>query len=382
MSAAAVEVEREHAEPPAAPIAVRRRLGVVLLVYLWRLATALVIAAPAAAAVQDTVGGYPAGDADLFTPGSVLLVEVARLARPAVSGLATEASLVALFASFAGLVPLIALLSALGRPGRLDGRAVGAAVGRHLGTLALLLGLALLAQAVAGALAIALGGSLVGKLALQGPADDLLLLGVVAAALSLVGVLGVVHDLARVQAVHRGRGLYDAVAGALELMRRSGGRAVIAYAWRAALALLALAGAFAVAPHGPSRAALVGAFVVHQAAVVVAVLLRASWLAAAMRLADAAAARARAAREAATAPARARPALAVAGDAPAGPPAPADPPAERAAGEGVRSVADRGEGDLESVSLDAAEPQARDEGGGGDASQPAGPGSSVGRAED
>jgi dienelactone hydrolase len=135
------------------------------------------------------------------------------------------------------------------------------------------------------------GSKLVASLALGPRADDLAGLGVLAAALLAAGAVAIVHDLARVSAVHEERGFYVAAARALAVARAAPLAATWACASRAALALAALLGAvFLVASLGLSSGGRVAlAFAAHHAGLAAAAWLRASWLAAAIRLLERAA---------------------------------------------------------------------------------------------
>ena len=282
--------------PLPSAVAPYRRPVVLLGVYLYRALTALVIAAPVATIAQDIVGDRPRGDADLFEPGGVLLAETARLARPALTALPLQTAILVLLFGFLGLVPLTALIRALSRPGRARFRDLAAAVGAHLGTFALLFGLALLAQAAAVALLVLGGGAVIRLAGWSGLTADIAraVVGLLAALATVV--LGIVHDLARVSAVHYDQGLYSAAARALRTLRGDKLRAIGAYAWRGLLTVAVIVGA-ALLGHlaGLETTGDVAvAAAIHQGGVLAAVYLRASWLTAAMRLTEREAARERA----------------------------------------------------------------------------------------
>jgi hypothetical protein len=282
--------------PLPSAVAPYRRPGVLLGVYAYRALTALVLAAPVAMIAQDLVGDRPRGDAELFEPGAILLVEALRLGRPALSSLPLQTAILVVLIGFVGLVPLAALIHALSRPGRVRFRGLAGAVGQHLGTLALLLGLALLAQAAASALLIIGGGSIIRFAGWSGPSADFARVGVGLLAGIAAVVLGVVHDLARVSAIHYDQGLYNAAARALRTFRGAKLRAIGAYAWRGLLAIGVLVGAALLGRLAGVETAkdIAVAAAIHQGAVLAAVYLRASWLTAAMRLTEREAARERA----------------------------------------------------------------------------------------
>lgn len=274
--------------PLPSAVAPYRRPVVLLGVYGYRALTALVIAAPVATMAQDIVGDRPRGDADLFEPGGVLLADAARLARPALAALPFQTAILVVLFGFVGLVPLAALIRALSRPGRVRFRELAAAVGQHLGTFALLLGLALLAQAAAVALLVMGGGTVIDLAGWSGLTADVaravvgLLAGLAAVA------LGIVHDLARVSAIHYDQGLYSASARALRTLRGDKLRAIGAYAWRGLLTIGVVIGA-ALLGHlvgTETTGDLAVSVAIHQGGVLGAVYLRASWLTAAMRLTE------------------------------------------------------------------------------------------------
>lgn len=279
---AALEIDPPRSADPAA----HNRLGLVALLYAYRAIAALLIATPAALLAGEVVAGYPRGDAELFDPGGVMLLEASRLLRPALVPLAVQGGLGALVAALIGLLPLAALITALGHDGKLTARFLAARAVAPLGPLALLWGTALLAQVVAVALVLTIGEQLLAQARLELIHEDLARIGVVGVGLAFGLAIGVVHDLARVLAVLEARGFYSASARALYVMRQAPGRALWAYMWRGALALVALsaAGLFSHRVGLATPRALLMVAVSSQAAVVVAVFLRASWLAAAIRL--------------------------------------------------------------------------------------------------
>jgi hypothetical protein len=175
------------------------------------------------------------------------------------------------------------LVAVAHRPG--PSRAFLAQAGAAVGTLALLWGLATFAQVLGGGLLLFGLRRAIEAQSWAAPRADLALLCAAGAvALGVLGV-GVVHDVARVVAVDERRGVYMSLARALDVVRARPARVAMAYLSRGALTLAALAGATILASRlGVSTLprVLVGA-VVHQGSLVLAVVLRASWLAAAMR---------------------------------------------------------------------------------------------------
>ncbi|WP_437680388.1 hypothetical protein [Sorangium sp. So ce131] len=282
------EVDPPRAGPAARRPAVHERPGAVAAYFGYRALAALLLATPLSVLAAEVAGGYPDGEAVLFAPGGLMLVEVQRLAEVAAAAIAAQLGVGALLAAALGLIPLAALLVALSRGGPLSAPDVGARVARALGPLALLWGVALAAEVAAAALVLMPGVSVCAQLAVAPRTRDLAAAGVAAAALVPVAAIGLLHDVARAAVVGEQRGFYDAVARALAALRAAPLAAAWAYAWRGTLTLAAFAGAawgvhVAGVTSGPRVAAAFGA---HLAALAVAAALRASWLAAALRLLD------------------------------------------------------------------------------------------------
>lgn len=263
----------------------RARPGWVAFYYAYRAVTGLLLAAPLALEIGSLLSRAPRGDGVLFDPGAVLLVEIVRKALPALPALAASAGLSVLVAAFLGLVPLAGLLVALGHRGALPLGRVAERAWSSLGTLSVLWGLALFAQLCAGGILYVVLGRLATSLGWAAPRGDIArAVAMVLAALAVLGI-GAVHDLARVAAVDGRRYVYTASVRALALARSAPVRVFASYGARAAVAGLALVVGAVVASRIGYATSLRAAFslLAHQAALFVAVSLRASWLAAAMR---------------------------------------------------------------------------------------------------
>jgi hypothetical protein len=264
-----------------------RRPGLVLLVAAYHLLAGLLVAAPIAALFNSSVSGYPRGDAELFDPGALMLIEALHLGARGIAATLTGAGLPGLVAIFGGLLPLAALIAGLSRRGRLSRAFVVRAATFRLGTLALLWGVGLAAQILLAVLVVLLGGKVIDTLHLRAKNEDIAY--VVLAAVTGLTVLaaGVLRDLAAVAAVAGEGRFYVSMARALLTVIRRPGSVIGAYASRALLALALLVAAFELAP--PRGESLGVAFALHEGAIVLGVFLRASWLAAALRLVWAAA---------------------------------------------------------------------------------------------
>jgi hypothetical protein len=269
--------------------AAHRRLGLVGLVYAYRALAGVLIALPAALVLSGPTASWPRAGAELFEPGGVLLVETLHVARRSVALVDFSALSIAAPALLASVFPLGVLLAGLGREGRLSAAFLADRAWAHAGTLALIFGLGAALQSVAAAAVVLLGGRLIGALKLAAPPDDLAFVALFAVALAVALGLGVLRDLASVAAVRGDHGFYVAASRALHCAGRSGGRVLLGWAWRAALGFAGLVAAAWLSPRGAGMAAVVAGVALHQAAIAGATFAHASWLAAAMRLVDAAA---------------------------------------------------------------------------------------------
>jgi hypothetical protein len=271
---------------PAARPRPWRRPGLVALYAGYRAVAAFLIAAPAAVLAGTTLGGHPRGDASLFDPGGLLLLETARLGRRALVPLAASGGAVALLFALFGLVPLSALIAGLGREGRLDRRDLAGRTFAPLGTMALLAACALAAEAFVGVLFVLLRSK--GASGTWAEGASLAAAGLLVVVIVAVGVL---HDLARVAAVHRAARFYGACSLALRAARRSAPRALAAYGAAAILAAAVCAAAFALAPSyaTASTPRFLLQVAVDQVAILAVAFLRASWLCAAIGIVDRAA---------------------------------------------------------------------------------------------
>ncbi|MRG91027.1 hypothetical protein [Polyangium spumosum] len=266
----------------------RKRPGVILLVYAFRLVAALLLAWPFAVALGGAVSGYPRGDAVLFDQGGFLLLEALRRSAGALRPATSSSLLLFVLVCFLSLLPLAALIGALGAKGRVTARDLGAWALRPLGTFSLLLGAAALVEVLLGGAVIAIGNAIAKRNTIDLRAADQVRIGFVAGALVLVLLVSVLHDLARVAAVRGELGARASIKSAFAAARRAPLSLLVGWSWRAALGAACLGLALVLGSRiGVERKAQVFAgFLVHQASVVAVLFLRASWLAAAIRHVD------------------------------------------------------------------------------------------------
>ncbi len=270
---------------------VRQRWGVLLFVWVAQLLSAVLVASPVVGAIAGTgVAAHPRGDAVLFEPGGVLLIETLRVGMRALTGALGATAIDFALVFLVGLVPLVALLVALESSERLSiGPWLGGAIS-HFPAFVLIGGASLLARAillvllgfVLGALGDALSPSFDARRA------DLVLLSAAGLSAALLAGVGICADLARAAAVRERIGALRALrAGLRSLFARPGAAALgwlIPAVWSvfvlAAAALLV--GTLHVELAGSWRVALV--LVIHQLAVFVLLALRALWLSQALEL--------------------------------------------------------------------------------------------------
>jgi hypothetical protein len=279
--------------PPDPPRAARpaafRRPGLIIAYAVYLLLAGFAVAAPWSTLIHGTVAGYPRGDAELFDRGAVMLVEALRLAGRGAPVAMTSSSLVVLLAGAVGLLPFAALIAGLGREGRVRAPFLAARAVRPLGTLTLVWGTSFAAQAILAALVTLLGVKIIGALHLAGRGEAIANVVLAFVALLALLPLGVARDLAAVSAVNDETRFYTSSARALRVLRVAFARTLGAYLLRSLLALAILLAAFWIpsALHGSDAPPGVGIpFAIHQLASVIAVFLRASWLASAIRLLD------------------------------------------------------------------------------------------------
>lgn len=274
----------------------RRRPIPVLALWAWQTALASLVAVPAATAVASWYGRNPSGDAPLWQPGGLPLADLLLEAHGAGRETVIVFGLVLFVAGFADLIPIAGLIAALGYVTRerrspplreLLPRALAA-----FPTLATLYAMTALAEG--GILGIAIAAGTVVAQAAQAKlgdarADQTGLL-VALAILVPVGVVGVMHDLARAGAVRFRVRAIRAWQLAVNALGRAPASVVWSWAWRGLAGWVPVGVGAVVAAHfgGRGGAALVAVFVVHQIGLIVRVAFRASWLASALRAVDSA----------------------------------------------------------------------------------------------
>lgn len=243
---------------------------VLLLVTAYRWLAAMVATAPFAVVLAEPVRFHPRGDAVLFEPGGMWLVEAGRQVGSMMGGVVATGGLVSLLLMLGWSLPLGALV-AVGQGSR-GGRAWAEAANRWT-TLVLYQGAAMLLSTL-----IVLGLGVLGSPPHTHRFGQWVRPAVVMTlAFALVWALTVVLDAARMRRFTDRDGPLSALyeGGTMLVRRRS---LWFAAAWRTALAVVVTLGSLmavhAMATVGAPGAAL---FLVHAVAVLAYVGLRVSW---------------------------------------------------------------------------------------------------------
>jgi len=262
------------------------------LLWISRTLLSLLVAYPLLLATRESgmVNG-PEGDAVLFRPGSLLLLEFLRVGLPELSAACKTALLLAGLALVSELLPLAAALDLMWLPGRSFSQRLARAFAlfpRFLG----LGGIALLAQA-----ALLLAASLLSEalkpLLRSGDERVLSLMPIAVLALGLLAcsAFGCVLDLARATLVQRELTAREALTHALSCLQKRPFSVLLgAYPSVAGAALGYLCAAWAMTHldlSSPSQTVIAQAFAVHQLALLFALGFRVRWLRTALELSNA-----------------------------------------------------------------------------------------------
>ncbi len=274
----------------------RRRPLPISVLWGWQTLMAALVALPTAAAVASFYGSHPSGDAPLWQPGGLPLVDLFLDAGGARRETVVLAAMVFVGTGFADLVPIASLLASIAFVTR-DRRAppIGATLARGAAafpTFATLFAMASLAEGTLALVAVVasarLSESILSKLG-DARADQTAWL-VALAIFALTGVVGVLHDLARASAVRFRVKALRAWQLGLNAMVRAPASVFWSWVWRGLAGWVPVAMGALVATRygGRGGGPLVALFIVHQVILAGRVAFRASWLAAAMRAVDAA----------------------------------------------------------------------------------------------
>ncbi len=243
-------------------------------------------AAPIASAVTSVTGAYPRGDAEIFDPGGVMLIETARHVRGALPVLTTTSAVLLLIAVVARFLALAFGLGQLASPRALGLRLGFARATRAFPALLVMGLLALIAYAIVIGLGSLGGGPVIRSLWPRPPSRDIARWGLQATIFVLVISLSAIHDLSRAAIVQGPMRTYDALRAAAFALRRFPLRVAITYFSRLFGSILALSLAAWLGSRVGQKtsSAIALSALIHQSGLAVVGLLRLSWLARAIAL--------------------------------------------------------------------------------------------------
>ncbi|HEY4116517.1 MAG TPA: hypothetical protein VGM56_01625 [Byssovorax sp.] len=249
------------------------RLGFVACAYGYRVAFSTLGALGPAWLAGRVASGYGGGDADLFAPGGLLLLETARISGRALGPVLGAASALLLVAILLAPFPYAGLALAFARRGRVRaGEVVDTALRRYLGLFALFAA-ALGAEALAAAAVGSGAAKLLDTSGAEGRAADAAWVGVAVVTWTAVAGVGVLRDLATAAAVTGDLSFRAAIRRGVTSLRPS---LALGYVARAVAMLAIVVAASLVLPWGKTPTAL--SLLVHQAAIFGVVALQASWV--------------------------------------------------------------------------------------------------------
>lgn len=291
---APVSPEDDLVGAPNERLRARRAPSSILLLWIFQSTLAALATFPMLSLVGAAFGGHPRGDAPLYEPGSLSLVNFLLNSKDMVRPLTGLPILCTLTAIVVGLFPLSAMLHQINHETASRKRArlrwVLTRALLSVPALTTLLAIFLPLEAAGAMISLGLGkgfASATESFLGEARAEQLgFLLGLTSFA--SVAVLGIFHDLARAAIVRFRVPIARALKMSWNAFRRAPGGVLWAWVWRATLGLgLVLGGAF-VAEKAAGAWATLLVFCTHQAILVVRAALRASGLAFGLRAIDSA----------------------------------------------------------------------------------------------
>ena len=272
----------------------RRRPLVIVAMWGLELALGILIAWPMASVVRAAYGQDPMGDAHMWKPGGLELLNLLLHSDYARSAALTHAALVLAIVTVLGIFPMAALITSVAYTTS-DLRApplrkLLARAADSFQPLMILMLLVTFVEVIFVLIAVLAAEGLSGALAprLGDARAEQLGLAVLLLFLGCACVVGVVHDLARAAVVRFRVGSMRALRLAGNALRQTPTNAVWSWTWRTSAGLVPLVIGAAVAAKlgGRGGGALLGLMIIHQLVILTRVALRASWLAKALRLVD------------------------------------------------------------------------------------------------
>jgi len=269
----------------------RRRPGAVVGLWAWETALGVVLGSAFSSVASGAYGRHPDGDAPLFAPGGLQLLDLARHSFAARGPLLGELLVVVALARLLGLLPSAAVFAELlfttrelRAPRLKEALALGVTAFPTSFTLELF---TLAAQGAVVAFGVAVGAmaSSSATASLGERRGDLVVVGIALATLAGATIVGVVGDLARAAVVRWDAGAVVAGGRALERFLAQPVSFIWSYGWRGAASWVPVALGAWVAGHigGGGGVALVVLAAFHQLVAMARVAIRVSWLARVLR---------------------------------------------------------------------------------------------------
>jgi hypothetical protein len=267
-------------------MSVVRRAPYVLLVFASRIVLAAMAAYPVFAIATRAFGGWPQGDAALFEPGSMMLLELVRLHRVGIDAWLTQGLLATVVAVPVGFVTNALLLAALAAPSDAPAGVAARAVSsmRALGVAWAAFAAVLCAWAC---VCYALVEAFRGSVEQSSPTRDWIALVVVLAGGAVTIVIGVLHDVTRAMIVLGVKHVPAAFVASWECARERWWPLLAGWWARGAAGVLLVVlelWAMRRVPLLSGSSAWLGALV-HGAIMLGLIVLRASWLSMAIEVA-------------------------------------------------------------------------------------------------
>jgi hypothetical protein len=251
---------------------------VLLACFGYRALAGALIAAPWSMALAGQLSGYAGGDARLWDPGGVLLMEAVRWTRPQAAGLAWQSVTLTLLSALGWVAVVTLLIASLGPQAPRErlrwstGRAA-----YYFGPSLLLQALGLVLKLL-GCAALLAGGAALGQ-SYEPPTRELVSLSGLGPALLWLWLCTALEDAIRVTMVQQDSGLLAAIGRGARTLWRHRRPALAAAGWRTLAGVGALGGALwlSVMLGGAQTGDVVAGAVAHYAALLLYLLMRAQW---------------------------------------------------------------------------------------------------------
>ena len=275
-------------------IRARRRPRVVMLLWLWEATLGVLLGSTFASVATTAYGHHPDGDAPLFAPGGLPLLDLARHSLAARGPLLAATLLTVAFARFVGILPAAAVFAdILFTTSRKRAPPLRHVLLRGLVALPASLSIAVVTLALQGAavafgliVAATLSSSAVARLGARD--GDLVVLAIAALGVAGAVVVGVTGDIARASVVRHEAPAFIAIPQGMRSFARHPMALTWSYLWREASSWVPVIVVAMVATElgGRGGLALVVLAGLHQAVIVTRASIKASWMSRVLRALD------------------------------------------------------------------------------------------------